>query len=307
MAMTILDMVNKFPGDAVRARMVDKFINGSESVVLKRLKFVNGTSFKYQYYVRDSLGTVTTRKIGASYSTDKSVRTPRDEPLTLFGGNVQTDYAIIDVKGDSARLDELDAKMIAAGKYFDKLFFNGDPTVTGHADELRGLKKRIAGTQVSYCGTNGGALTLALLDAAIDSVVGANGNKVIHSNRTVRRKISQLVKDAAGGSSVFDAQGQLTSYNGCPIECVDEDESFAEILDFTETRGTSSVTTSLYIVRYGSTSDDEFVQGIQGNSFMVLRPPSHQGTYVLEVAESLMGLGMFHPRSAARIGGILNQ
>lgn len=310
MAQTLQDMKTRYPNDPLRLRMIDKFLNGSESVILKRLNFIEPTQkgFRYQYIVRDSLGGVTTRSINTGYNTQGSKSSVQEEPMTLFGGDVKTDYALIDIKGDAARLDELDAKMKAAGKYFDRLFFHGDPSQVNAQNELRGLRARslVLPTQIFWMGANGGALDLDTLDAAIDAVAGANTSKIIHCNRTVRRIISKLVRNSAGGKGVYDAQRQLVSYNDCPIEPLDEDEAYNQVFPFTETRGSSNDCSSLYIVRYGQSSDEEFVQGIAGNQFMQLRPPSPQGTYVLEVAETLLGMGTFHPRSFARIGGIRN-
>lgn len=305
MAQTLQDMKARYPNDPLRTRMIDKFLNGSESKVLPLCHFIDGKGFKYDWIQRDSLGGITTRAInGGTYSTQGSRSSIQTEPMALFGGDIKTDYVLIDVKGDAARMDELDAKMKAAGKYFDKMFFNGDPSQAGNANQLRGLKVRAAGTQLFWMGTNGGAIDLDTIDQAQDAVAGDNAKKVIFCNRFVRRKISSLVRASAGGKGIYDAQRQLLSYNDSPIIVIDEDEAYAQILDFTETRGSSSLTTSLYVMRFGSATDDEWVQPIAGNSWMQLRPPSPQGTYVLEVAESLAGLGTFHPRSFARIGGI---
>lgn len=298
-------------GAAVQFRMVDKFLNGSGSLILPRLYWIVEKSFSYEYLIQANYGSVTTRSLNTDYQTKTGVAVPMKEPMSIIGGDVKTDYAMIDVKGDAARQDQLDKKMIAAGKYFDKVFFNGDPTnpvggVGARGNELRGLKVRAIGKQLFIAGANGGDLTLDLLDAALDAVVGPNSKKVIHLNRAERRFLSSLLRAQGRVTFTLDAERQVQTYDGATIEVVDEDENYNPILDFTETMGTSNTTTSVYITRFGESADEEFVQGIMGSKWMQLRPPANMGTYVLEVAESLLGVANFHPRSIARIAGLEN-
>ena len=311
MARTLNDIRQQMAtnGAAVQFRMVDRFLNGSESKILPKLYMMEEKTFSYEYVVTDSFGTVTSRSLNTNYATEGDSSHREKEPMAIFGGEVKTDYIMIDVKGESARLDALDKKMTAAGKYFDKLFLHGDPRNPiggdkGRGNELRGLRARANAANTIYAGANGNPLALTMLDEALDAVVGDNNKKFLIMNRVERRELSSLLRTQTNVNFTMDDKRQVKTYDDAEIIVLDEDEAYNQILPFTETRGASGVTTSIYCGRFGSATDEEFIQGIIGNKFMQLRPASPQGTYVLEVAETLIGLGTFHPRSFIRIAGL---
>ena len=137
-------------------------------------------------------------------------------------------------------------------------------------------------------------------------MAGSNDRKVIVCNKVVRRKITSLVRSAAGGSAMREIGPQAKEYDGAPIEVLDEDGDEAPILAFDETQGSSNVTTSLYVVRPGRDVDGEYVQGLIGSELVEHVAVGLQGTYFTDIVEANMGLGMFHPRAAARVKGITN-
>ena len=154
--------------------------------------------------------------------------------------------------------------------------------------------------------TNGAALTLDLLDQALDAVAGSNDRKFIVCNKVVRRKVTALLRAAAGGSAISEIGPQAREYDGATIEVLDEDGDESPILSFDETQGSSNVTTSLYVIRPGGDVDGEHVQGLIGADLIEHVAVGLQGTYFTDIVEANMGLGMFHPRSAARVKGITN-
>jgi hypothetical protein len=75
---------------------------------------------------------------------------------------------------------------------------------------------------VITAGTNGGTLTLAMVDQDRRRRRRQQPEGLV-MNKAMRRKITALVVAAAGGAAVLDVGKQLTEYNGVPIEVLDED------------------------------------------------------------------------------------
>ncbi len=139
-----------------------------------------------------------------------------------------------------------------------------------------------------------------------DAVIGSNAKKVIVCNKAVRRRITALVRDAAGGAAVSEVGQQAREYDGAPIEVLDEDGDEALILAADEAQGASNSTTSLYVIRPGGDVDGEHVQGLIGAQMIEHASVGLLGTYYSDIVEANVGLGMFHPRAACRVKGILN-
>ncbi len=304
MAISLIDYSNSVQTPMKRA-VVSKITN--ESVFLRTLMFipVNGL-VGYKYNREESLGGIAFRGINESFTPDTGVYNPQIETLAIMGGTVQTDRQIvINAGGTEVRASRILAKTRKAGLFFDKYVIDGDPAV--NAKQFYGLNARLTGSQVLSAGTNGGAITLALLDQAIDTVVGtSNSQKRIACNKAVRRKLTSLVVAAAGGAAVLDVGKQLVEYNGTPIDIIDEDGDESAILGFDETQGNQSLSTSLYVYRPGSDSDGEYVQGLVGSSMVDHIDYGERNGVFDDLIEANMGLAMFHPRAACRIKGINN-
>jgi hypothetical protein len=301
MAISLLDFANQTKAPMKRG-LVQQVTN--ESIFLRRLRFIPVDGMAYSYSRQVGLGGIAFRGLNASYTNDVGVINPMVETLSIFGGEVRTDRQLVNKQGDRPRANAIAAKVKKAGLFFDKYVLQGNPAT----DPLQfyGLNARLTGAQVLSAGTNGGTLTLDLVDRALDQVVGPNENKIIVCNKALRRKITNLAVGSAGGAAVLDVGHQRKEYNGAPIEVLDEDGDEAAILGFTETQGSSNVCTSLYVIALGSDVDEERCQGLIGSDTIEHAEVGLQGTYFTDIVEANMGLGLFHPRAAARIQGITN-
>ena len=147
-----------------------------------------------------------------------------------------------------------------------------------------------------------------MLDEAIDAARGVFDFQFLATNRTMRRKINKLGRDTSVGYPYIDVGTdrfgrQITSYGGVPIAIVEDDRTGSLILDFDETQGTSSVTTSLYLVGTG----DMGVSGLLGGGgYFQVRDfgeqesaPTHLGR-----VELYPGMAVFNPYSLVRIKGV---
>ena len=301
MALSLLDFANQ-TNPPLKRGLVQEITN--ESIFLRRFHFVPVNGFAYQYNRQKTLGGIAFRGLNESYTNDTGVVNPQVETLSIFGGEVRTDRQLVNKQGDSVRANAIAAKVKKAGLFFDRYVIKGDPG--NNANQFYGLNYRLTGNQVLSAGTNGAPLTLDLLDQALDAVAGSNDRKVVVCNKVVRRKITSLIRAAAGGAAMSEIGPQAREYDGAPIEVLDEDGDETPILAFDETQGSSNVTTSLYVIRPGGDVDGEYVQGLIGADLIEHVAVGLQGTYFTDIVEANMGLGMFHPRAASRVKGIIN-
>lgn len=300
MAISLLDFANQTTSP-MRKGIVQEITN--ESVFLKILRFVQVDGFAYTYNRQTALGGIAFRGLNESYAEDTGVVNPAVETLSIFGGEVRTDRQIVNKQGDAARANAIAAKVKKAGLFFDRYVIKGDPA--GDPQQFHGLNSRLTGDQVMAAGANGAVLDLDMLELALDAVAGSNSRKVIVCNKAIRRQITALVRDAAGGAAISEIAQQVREYDGAPIHVLDEDGDESAILDFNETQGSSNVTTSLYVIRPGSEIDGEYVQGLIGGNLIEHVAVGLMGTYFTDIVEANMGLGLFHSRSAIRLKGLL--
>ena len=166
------------------------------SPVLERLPFFNVNGQAYKYNLEETLPGIAFRGINETYTEDTGVVNPAVEALYILGGLSKVDRALIKTQGNINNLrsiyDGMKAK--AAALEYTKKFFKGSNSTD--PNEFDGLENRLTGNQVIDQGaTSGGdALDLPKLDEALDQVQGSAD--VIFCNKTIRRKISTLVRAA---------------------------------------------------------------------------------------------------------------
>lgn len=305
MALTLIEAA-KLEQDPLKSGVIETIAKNSG--VLERLPFLPVSSNSYTYNLEETLPGIAFRAVGEGYTESTGVINPRTERLSILGGTSDYDRALIKTQGSVNSLravhDAMKAK--AASLKFTKTFFLGDSET--NAKEFDGLEKRLTGDQVLAQGsTSGGdALTLAKLDELLDAVVG--GADCLFMNKRLRRKISELVRAAGQATeTVSDAFGrQLSAYASVPIVVIEEDETGADILDFTEDNpgGGTAASTSIYAVRFGA---GEYVSGIQCGTLDVLDMGLYAGGVAYRtLIEWICGMAVFHPKSGARLRGIKN-
>lgn len=277
------------------------------SPVLERLPFFNVNGQAYVYNQEETLPGVAFRGINGSYTESTGVVNPVTERLYVLGGISAVDRALVKTQGNvnnlRATYDGMKAKAVALE--FTKKFFKGSSETD--PNEFDGLEERLTGGQVISMGASDGGdtLTLAKLDEMIDAVQGTPD--VLFMNKTMRRKVNNLMRAANQATeTVSDAFGrQIPAYAGIPIAVVEQDKDGAEILGFTEPdldNGDKSVCTSIYAVRFGSA---EWVSGLQAGA-MDVEDLGLNSTKYETLIEWICGMGVFHPKAAARLRGIKN-
>jgi hypothetical protein len=305
MALKLIEMRNAFP-DPIRQGIVDVMWRSSPDL-FQLMPFIQHSDLVYRYTEDARLPGVAYRALNADFAASaEGVTNPKVETLAILGGDMTTDSILIGQKGAAARANRIAKKMKAASRRFVRDFFLGDPTVTGHGTEIMGLKKRIGSAMKITNATNGAVPSWKKMVQLQDLVEGTNAEKTLLMNRTTRRLLSEDVAANAGGMGVFDVGKQLAEFNGSKIVEVGKDEAEAEILTFDETCGTSSVTASAYCVRFGSDTDEEYVQGIMGLPERIQHiDVGYTGATYKDVVQMACGVGLFSGYCAARIVGLL--
>ena len=295
----------KHSQDIIERSVTKIIVESSPILEVLPMRTINGPAFRY--HQEQSLGTVAYRGVGGTYTPDAGVINPLFEPLVILGGEVAIDNFEVEVMQNLLNLKSEKYRMKARqiGIQFSQSFFEGDTAVDPF--EFDGLRKRLTGNQ-KIGSAVGAVLTLANLDELLDLVVGDSGNKVLYMNKNIRRQLTKLVREQQGSSYISltqDAFGkQQMAYSGTPVRIVEREDDGSTILDFDEDPGDgASDTASVYCVRYGS----DYVMGIQSRSVPSVKDfgeiqakPQHLGRI-----EWFTGLVVKHPRTAARLQGVL--
>lgn len=298
MAITLKDYAAQIQ-DPLRQGIVDMLWQSSR--IMPLLHFIQWNGLTYPYSKRTKRPGVGTRSLNSTFTVAQGVYSPDVETLTILGGKTQADTILMELK-PQLRENEIAGLMESAGLMFDRLFIKGDPSVTGKANEFYGLYARCPAAQKIAAGANGAVVTTDMVDQLLDMVSGPNSQKALFMNRTNRRNLSASAVGKAGGAGVFDVGQQRTDYNGAKIVEVEKDETDTDILPFTETQGSSNVTSTITCVRLGGAVDERDVQGILSSNLKV-SPPLNYGEYIQDTVQMLGGIGIFGGYSIAQLTG----
>lgn len=168
--------------------------------------------------------------------------------LRVLAGDVDVDKFLDATMSDTTdqTAEQIAKKAKAVARKFHQTLAVGN--ATNNPKEFDGLSQLAAqagGTQTVSAGTNGGALTLAMLDELCDAV--PNGADVLVMRRGTIRAFRTLLRATYGTDAVlqqgknFDGRPMLT-HNGIPV-------IMNEFLAADEVQGSSSATTSVYALR----------------------------------------------------------
>jgi len=294
MALTLLEAAKLNSGDVYRAGVISKFAESSEILRILPFQGIQGNSLKYN--IEETLPGIGFRGVNGSYTESTGIINPKTESLSIAGGDIDVDVALVKFMGADQRTVQEGMKIKALALAWTKTFIKGDSETD--PTTFDGLQKRLTGDALIENHASGAGLSLAKLDEAIDAVDGANA---ILMSKSVRRRLTVAARTTAVGGNItytMDEFGrQVTMYNDLPIIIVDKDNENVDILGYTETGSTTSV----YVVAFG----DGMVQGLE-NGGMNVRDLGELDTKpaLRTRVEWYSGFGVFAPRSAARLKNI---
>lgn len=284
-----------------------------ESPILEYAPIHTIQGVAYKYGREEGLGTVGYRAVGGSWTANSGIIRHEVETLAIVGGEVFVDNYEIQAGGGNAGLPAVKAhkfqmKARAMGLFMSQEFFEGDKSVD--LDGMDGLRRRLTSSQLINAGNNGATLTLDMLDQLIDAVAG--GPDALFMNKTLRRKVTALVRAQTGTARIEYTQDsfgrQQHQYAGIPIRVIERQDDASTFLEFNEddadAGGGNLDTASIYAVKFGMDAVHLIASGgvpsVQDRGEIDARP-GHLGRI-----EWFAGLAIEHPRAAARLYHVNN-
>lgn len=287
------------------------------SPVLDRLPFmnINGNSYSYRSFL--ALPGVEFRAVNAAYSESTGTYANTSESLVILGGDADVDDFLIATQGQTTDLvgDQIIMKTLSIAYKFQDTFINGDTAVD--ANSFDGLKKRLTGAQVIDMATNGAAINTDAttrmafydkLDALIDAVPGATPeNSAFYMPSAARSALASAMRSTTIQTAVVESFGKRTfTYNEIPVLNIGNKADGTPIIPYTETQGSSSVASSIYLVKFGNSLAAQGVTGLQANELRARRLGELQTKPVQRVRiDWYPGLALFGGKAAARLRGVL--
>jgi len=313
----------------LQAGVIERFL--IESSVLDRLplKQIDGNAYAYNSEL--ALPGVEFRAVNSAYAESTGTVVQATESLVILGGDADVDTFIQATRSNLNDQIETQVRLkVKAATYkFQDAFFNGDVAVD--ANSFDGLKKRTTGAQIVVGGTDGinvvgaaGADVQGFLDF-VDALLAAarisGDNGALYMNDLVKARFSSAARRAGLATEELVSLGpvdkRMTSYRGTPIIDPGTTAAGVRILPQTETVGSSSLTSSIYAVRFGDDEADGGVTGLfNGNHaeasqrdgvFAVKRLGEQDAKPVHRIRiEGFLGVGVFSGTAVARGTGALN-
>jgi len=291
-----------------------------QSAILDRIPFLEIQGNAYSYNQEASLPGVAFRSVNEAYVESTGTVNQATESLTILGGNADVDRFIQKTRSNlnDQRAVQTKLKVKAMSYKFQDHFFNGDILVDTKGFD--GLKKRLTGAQVISAGTNGIPVLgngttepqtfFDLLDSLLAAVPGISpSNGVMYANSSVLAKIRSAGRRVGGVDTLReDTTGKRAiTWQGIPVLDPGLNLAGTPVLPLTETQGTSSVSSSVYAVKWGDDENDAAVTGLTNGGVMVddLGLLQEKPSYRVLV-ELYGGLAVFGGKGAARLTGILN-
>ncbi len=288
-------------GETKRAGVIAMFAD--QSAVLRAMQFNTIAGNSYAYNQEGALPGVAFRGVNESYTESTGIINPQAESLRIAGGDLDVDKFLVATQGVAirSRHEAMKAKALAAE--ITRVIFKGDSE--SNPREFDGLQKRCTGAQlISNGSTSGGdPLSLANLDAVIESVPGANA---LFIPRAMRPRFTALMRNQTLAGNIMQTRDQFgrlfETYNGIPIMPSYPDNDGVDPLGFNEAgAGGGSTAASIYAVRIG----DGYLQMIQNGTMQVTDLGELQTAPVWRTrVEWYCGMVVEHGRAAARLYGI---
>lgn len=216
-----------------------------ESAILQFLPFmpVSGTAVRYNREA--TMPPATFYNVGDTWQEAAPTFTSHVASLKILGGDADVDNFLAETYSN---INDIEAEVIASrakavAHTFSQAFVTGDSGTDPKSFD--GIRAMIPAGQTITMGTNGGALTLAALDEAIDLVRPGKPALLLMSKRT-RRQLKNLRRTSGAvlDTTVNQFGQQVQTYDGIPI-VVDD------FVPDDETQGTGTNTSSVYLLTFG--------------------------------------------------------
>ncbi|MGH2562057.1 MAG: major capsid protein, partial [Thermomicrobiales bacterium] len=215
MALTKVEAA-KLTNDMLLRGIIETIVK--ESSILQVLPFMEVTGTAVTYNREASMPAATFFEVGDTWTENTPTFTQVQTTLKILGGDADVDNFLQATYADP---NDLEAEVIAnrakaVAHKFSDAFYNGDDLVD--TKSFDGLGVAIPAGQTKEVATNGGPLTLDLMDELIDFVKPGKPDALFLSKRT-RRALSKLRRQSGNLLETdVDAFGRRALfYDGIPL------------------------------------------------------------------------------------------
>jgi hypothetical protein len=236
----------KLSNDQLVSGVIDQIIDRDDLFDVLPFTYVVGKA--YVYNRENTLGGADFLDPNDTVNESAATFTEVVSKLRVLAGDVDVDKFLDATMSDTTdqTAEQIAKKAKAVARKFHQTLALGNATSNPKEfDGLSQLAVQAGGSQTVSAGTNGGALTLAMLDELCDAV--PNGADVLVMRRGTIRAFRTLLRATYGTDAVlqqgknFDGRPMLT-HNGIPV-------IMNEFLAADEAQGTAPATTSVYALR----------------------------------------------------------
>lgn len=234
-------------------------------------------------------------------------------PVGLYGGAQAHEAALVDYKPELQTKARERLIRNASRHFIDDVFWSG--TESKSVVNITSLKQfALANNRSEIMATNGAPLSLKRLAAALEEVPSNGAEVNIYMSSKMKPLLSGLAsnQNVSGNVNILPNQFGVPYYYfmGVPIKFLGRRFDHDFRLAFNETTGSSTETTSIFIVANGE--NDIF--GIMGEpklyvsdgATIVTTPDGKRAPQKQEVLDIPLGIGYGSKYSIWRIGGITN-
>ena len=235
--------------------------------------------------------------VGDTWAEGAPTFTEKTVTLRTVGGDADVDDFLRQSRADTNDLESIVLQLKAKSVWEEvrkKMILGSNATQSKEPD---GLDVMIPATQQVTAGTNGAALTMAMMDELSDAVRGPVDFYLM--SRRSRRKLSALMRAAGGGvlPTVLSAFGIPTpSWNERPV-------FVSDYIPDNQTQGTATDTSRVYAVHTG---EDGFVGFYAGASVLQIDRIGALETKnaIRNRVKGYVAFGLLHARSCAKLVGV---
>lgn len=305
---------NKLSNNQLVSGVIEEIIERDDAFAVLPFVKVDGKAYVYN---REDVGASNNITQGAGMPTFLDVNdtviegaVPFKEITTrlrILAGDVDVDSFLQETESDtnSQMGTQIAQKAKALGRLYHDAFANGDAVANPKAfDGLKALTTNADSnpSQTVSAGTNGGALTLSLLDQLLDAV--PNGADAILMRRGTIRAFRNLIRAAGGATTdsfMSDNFGRpMLAHNGVPI-------LLNEFIPGNETQGSGTNLTSVYAARMNEVDGLHGIYGGQNAGIRVEDVGIVQNKDARRIRlKWYAGLVLKSSKSLARLSGVTN-
>jgi HK97 family phage major capsid protein len=280
--------------------VIEEVLDTDEMFAMLPFTQVNGKAYVYDR--ENGLATASWLDPNDPVTEDAATFTEVTAKLRILAGDVDVDKFLATTMNDTNDqvAIQVAAKAKAVARAFSSSLANGD--ATANPKTFDGVSRLVVAGQTITAGANGAAVSLSMLDELKDAIpLGADA---LVMRKGTWRAIKALMR-AAGGTTPEMMQLEnfgrpVPAFDGLPVLVND-------FLPANETQGSSSVTCSIYAVRFNEADGLHGLYG-GGSAGMVVE---NIGTVQNKDAERIRvkwycGLALKSTKSLARIKGITN-